>query len=166
MSAVVVAVSCSATHDFSKPNQESIQLLTGLGVKVDSHSGETVKQRARVALDPNKPNLRQVHLIHIELYDELQAAGFDISAGQMGENITTHGVDLFRATHRRPNAHTRRRCRSDRATQSLLPARQLPPRPNQSHVGPRRGRKSHPKGRDNRHRPIQRPSFSRRLDKR
>ena len=64
MSAVVAAVSCSATHDCSKPNQESIQLLTGLGVKVDSHSGETVKQRARVALDPNKPNLRQVHLIH------------------------------------------------------------------------------------------------------
>ena len=94
MSAVVAAVSCSATHDCSKPNQESIQLLTSLGVKVDSHSGETVRQRARVALDPNKPNLRQVHLIHMELYDELQAAGFDISAGQTGDNITTHGVDL------------------------------------------------------------------------
>ena len=71
MIAVVPAVSCSATHDFSKPNQESIQLLTGLGVKVDSHSGEAVKQRARVALDPNKPNLRQAHMIHMELYDEL-----------------------------------------------------------------------------------------------
>ena len=71
MSAAVAAVSCSATHDFSKPNQESIQLLTGLGVKVDSHSGEAVKQRARVALDPNKPNLRQAHMIHMELYDEL-----------------------------------------------------------------------------------------------
>ena len=95
MSAAVAAVSCSATHDCSKPNQESIQLLTGLGVKVDSHSGETVKQRARVALDLNNPNLRQVHLIHMELYDELRAAGFEISVGQMGENITTHGVDLL-----------------------------------------------------------------------
>ena len=95
MSAVVAAVSCSATHDCSKPNQESIQLLTGLGVKVDSHSGETVKRRARVALDPNKSKLRQVHLIHMELYDKLQAAGFDIPAGQMGENIATHGVDLL-----------------------------------------------------------------------
>ena len=64
-------------------------------MKVDSHSGETVKQRARVALDPNKPNLRQAHMIHMELYDELQAAGFNISAGQTGDNITTHGVDLL-----------------------------------------------------------------------
>ena len=95
MSAVVAAVSCSAAHDFSKPKQESIRLLTGLGVEGDSHSGETVKHRARVAIDPSKPNLRQVHLIHLELYVELQAAGFDISAGQKGENITTQGVDLL-----------------------------------------------------------------------
>ncbi|MEC9280637.1 MAG: MOSC domain-containing protein [Chloroflexota bacterium] len=95
MSAVVAAVSCSAAHYFSKPNQESIRLLIGLGVEGDSHSGETVKHRARVAIDPSKPNLRQVHLIHMELYAELQAAGFDISAGQMGENITTQGVDLL-----------------------------------------------------------------------
>ena len=95
MSAVVAAVSCSATHDFSKPNQESIRLLTGLGVDGDSHSGDTVKHRARVSIDPSNPNLRQVHLIHMELYDELQAAGFEISAGQMGENITTQGIDLL-----------------------------------------------------------------------
>ena len=95
MSAVIAAVSCSTTHDFSKPNQESIQLLIGLGVEGDAHSGETVKHRARVSIDPSKPNLRQVHLIHMELYAELQAAGFDISAGQMGENITTQGVDLL-----------------------------------------------------------------------
>ena len=95
MSAVVAAVSWSAAHDFCKPNLESLRLLTGLGVEGDSHSGETVKHRARVAIDPSKPNLRQVHLIHMELYAELQAAGFDISAGQMGENITTQGVDLL-----------------------------------------------------------------------
>nr|WP_250126131.1 MOSC domain-containing protein [Chroococcidiopsis sp. CCMEE 29] len=57
--------------------------------------GETVKHRSRVAVDPTQPNLRQVHLIHAELHDELQAAGFVVLAGQMGENVTTRGVDLL-----------------------------------------------------------------------
>src|SRR5438105_477948 len=92
---VVLTVSRSATHTFCKPNQESIRLLTGLGVEGDAHSGETVKHRSRVAIDPTQPNLRQVHLIHAELHDELRAAGFTVSAGQMGENITTHGIDLL-----------------------------------------------------------------------
>ncbi|HEX8034390.1 MAG TPA: MOSC domain-containing protein [Ktedonobacterales bacterium] len=96
MSGAVVAVSSSPTHTFSKPNQQSIRLLTGLGVEDDAHLGETVKHRSRVARDPSQPNLRQVHLIHAELHDELQAAGFTVSAGQMGENITTRGVDLLR----------------------------------------------------------------------
>lgn len=95
MSGAVVAVSSSPTHTFSKPNQQSIRLLTGLGVEGDAHLGETVKHRSRVARDPSQPNLRQVHLIHAELHDELQAAGFTVSAGQMGENITTRGVDLL-----------------------------------------------------------------------
>jgi MOSC domain-containing protein YiiM len=95
MGGVVTAVSCSATHTFSKVNQESIRLVAGSGVAGDAHSGETVKHRSRVARDPTQPNLRQVHLIHAELHDELQAAGFDVSAGQMGENITTRGVDLL-----------------------------------------------------------------------
>lgn len=95
MDRVVIAVSLSATHLFTKPNQESIQLLAGLGVEGDSHMGETVKHRSRVAVDPTQPNLRQVHLIHAELHDELRAAGFVVSAGQMGENITTRGVDLL-----------------------------------------------------------------------
>jgi hypothetical protein len=95
MGGVVVAVSRSSTHTFTKPNQESIQLLTGLGVAGDSHMGETVKHRSRVAVDPTQPNLRQVHLIHAELHDELQASGFVVSAGQMGENITTRGIHLL-----------------------------------------------------------------------
>lgn len=95
MDGVVIAVSRSATHTFTKPNQGSIQLLTGLGVEGDAHMGETVKHRSRVAVDPTQPNLRQVHLIHAELHDELRAAGFVVSAGQMGENITTRGVDLL-----------------------------------------------------------------------
>lgn len=96
MSPSVLAVSSSPAHTFSKSNQGSIRLLAGLGVEGDAHLGETVKHRSRVARDPRQPNLRQVHLIHAELHDELQAAGFAASAGQMGENITTRGVDLLR----------------------------------------------------------------------
>ena len=92
---IVTAVSCSGKHTVSKPNQERIQLLAGLGVAGDAHQGETVKHRSRVKRDPTQPNLRQVHLIHAELHDELRDAGFAVSAGEMGENITTHGVDLL-----------------------------------------------------------------------
>jgi MOSC domain-containing protein YiiM len=88
-------VSRSATHTLIKPNQERIRLLAGLGVEGDAHLGETVKHRSRVARDPSQPNLRQVHLIHAELHDELEAVGFTVAAGQMGENITTRGVDLL-----------------------------------------------------------------------
>ncbi len=95
MSGTVQAVSCSPTHTFTKSNQRSIRLLTGLGVEGDAHLGETVKHRSRVARDPSQPNLRQVHLIHAELHDELRAAGFTVSDGQMGENITTRGINLL-----------------------------------------------------------------------
>lgn len=91
----VLAVSRSAAHTFTKLNQASIRLIAGLGVEGDAHMGKTVKHRSRVAVDPTQPNLRQVHLIHAELHDELQASGFVVSAGQMGENITTRGIDLL-----------------------------------------------------------------------
>lgn len=91
----VVAVSRSATHTFSKESGEGIRLLAGLGVEGDAHLGETVKHRSRVRQDPARPNLRQVHLIQAELHDELRAAGFRVSAGQMGENVTTRGIDLL-----------------------------------------------------------------------
>ncbi len=93
MDGVVIAVSCSATHTFTKPNQGSIQLMTGLGVEGDAHMGKTVKHRSRVAVDPTQPNLRQVHLIHAELHDELRAAGFVVSAGQMGQYPNHRGAD-------------------------------------------------------------------------
>lgn len=95
MNGKVVAVSCSATHTMSKGNQPAIRLLEGLGVEGDAHAGTTVKHRSRVARDPSQPNLRQVHLIHAELHRELGEAGFNVSAGQMGENITTEGIDLL-----------------------------------------------------------------------
>jgi MOSC domain-containing protein YiiM len=91
----VKAISKSATHTLHKYNAESIMLLEGLGVEGDAHQGVTVKHRSRVALDPTQPNLRQVHLIHSELHDELKEKGFNIAAGQMGENITTEGVALL-----------------------------------------------------------------------
>lgn len=61
----------------------------------DAHAGETVQHRLQVARDPSQPNRRQVHLLHAELHDELQAAGFDVYAGDRGENVTTHGVALL-----------------------------------------------------------------------
>jgi MOSC domain-containing protein YiiM len=95
MEAMVAAVSSSARHTLSKPTQAVIRLVAGLGVEGDAHSGETVKHRSRVARDPSQPNLRQVHLIHAELFDELLDRGFDLCAGQMGENVTTRGIDLL-----------------------------------------------------------------------
>jgi MOSC domain-containing protein YiiM len=91
----VLAVSKSPTHSFGKPRQREIRLLAGLGVEGDAHLGETVKHRSRVATDPTQPNLRQVHLIHAELLDELHEKGFAVEPGEMGENITTHGLDLL-----------------------------------------------------------------------
>ena len=92
---IVTAVSRSPVHRFSKETEDSIRLLAGLGVEGDAHLGETVKHRSRVRQDPSQPNLRQVHLIHSELHDELREAGFDVSAGQIGENVTTRGIDLL-----------------------------------------------------------------------
>lgn len=92
---IVTAVSRSPRHAFSKVREDSIRLLAGLGVEGDAHLGETVRHRSRVRRDPTQPNLRQVHLIHAELHDELAAAGFSVSAGEMGENVTTRGVDLL-----------------------------------------------------------------------
>src|SRR3954447_7006121 len=95
MSGVVLAVSRSPTHTFSKPNLPSIRLVAGLGVAGDAHAGVTVKHRSRVAADPTQPNLRQIHLIQAELFDELREQGFEVGPGQLGENVTTRGVDLL-----------------------------------------------------------------------
>jgi MOSC domain-containing protein YiiM len=95
MKGIVAAVSRSKSHSFSKSTEMSIRLLAGLGVDGDAHMGETVKHRSRVRVDPTKPNLRQVHLIHAELHDELKQRGFDVHPGDVGENITTRGIDLL-----------------------------------------------------------------------
>ncbi|MFD8733459.1 MOSC domain-containing protein [Streptomyces sp. NPDC059618] len=95
MAGQVTAVSRDATYTFSKTNRESITLLTGLGVEGDVHAGETIRHQFRMTYEPDLPNLRQVHLMHEELFDELALKGFEVSAGQLGENITTRQVDLL-----------------------------------------------------------------------
>ena len=95
MDAHVAAVHRSPDYTFSKPTTREIELIAGLGVAGDVHAGTTVKHRSRVARDPTQPNLRQVHLIHAELHDELATRGFDVNAGAMGENVTTRGIDLL-----------------------------------------------------------------------
>ena len=95
MTAVVVAVSCSGAHTMSKPAHEAIKLLAGLGVEGDAHLGTTVQHLYPMRRDPTQPNLRQVHLIHAELHEELRAAGFELAPGEMGENVTTRGIDLL-----------------------------------------------------------------------
>ena len=92
---IAIAVSLSPTHTMAKANQPAIRLLAGIGVEGDAHAGSTVKHRSRLLLGATRPNLRQVHLIHAELHDELRAAGMPVAPGQMGENVTTRGVDLL-----------------------------------------------------------------------
>jgi MOSC domain-containing protein YiiM len=92
---VVVAVCRAPGHQLSKRPVDAVRLVAGLGVDGDAHAGRTVQHRSRVRRDPTQPNLRQVHLIHAELHDELRARGFAVEAGAMGENVTTQGVDLL-----------------------------------------------------------------------
>lgn len=91
----IVAVSARSGHHFSKTPSLSIRLLRGLGVAGDAHMGETVKHRSRVRRDPTQPNLRQVHLIHAELFEELRVKGFVVQPADLGENVTTEGIDLL-----------------------------------------------------------------------
>jgi MOSC domain-containing protein YiiM len=91
----VTAVHRSEAHTFSKATCESIELVAGLGVNGDAHQGAKVQHRSRVAANPDQPNLRQVHLVMSELLDEVTNAGHSIVAGQLGENITTTGIDLI-----------------------------------------------------------------------
>jgi MOSC domain-containing protein YiiM len=95
MSQSVVAVSSSPEHTFSKPNRASVTLIAGVGVEGDAHSGELIKHRYLVRRDPTQPNLRQVHLIHHELFIRLAQQGHEVTAGQLGENITTRGIGLL-----------------------------------------------------------------------
>ena len=91
----VIGVSRDEHHRFSKRPAAALCLLVGLGVEGDAHQGATVQHRSRVAIDPTQPNLRQVHLIQRELFDDLREQGFAVMPGDLGENITTTGIDLL-----------------------------------------------------------------------
>lgn len=91
----VVAVSRDDEHRFSKPVVDEVVLVAGWGIEGDAHAGTTVQHRSRVARDPSQPNLRQVHLVHAELFDELEPTGHHVAPGELGENVTTRGVDLL-----------------------------------------------------------------------
>jgi len=91
----IISVSKKHGHHFSKLQCASIQLIKGQGVEGDAHRGITVKHLSRVKIDPTQPNLRQVHLIHYELIEELQNKGFKVDSATLGENITTKGIDLL-----------------------------------------------------------------------
>jgi MOSC domain-containing protein YiiM len=95
MPSTITSVSLSPEHSFSKDVKPEIALIAGLGVEGDAHAGVTVRHRYRVRKDPTAPNLCQVHLIHEELFAELAEQGIDVTAGTMGENVTTRGIDLL-----------------------------------------------------------------------
>lgn len=95
MTSVIIGLARDGQHRFSKQPCESLTLLAGLGVEGDAHAGRLVQHLSRMARDPNVPNLRQVHLIHSELFEELAEKGFEVSPGQLGENVTTRGIDLL-----------------------------------------------------------------------
>jgi MOSC domain-containing protein YiiM len=95
MAAIVTSLSRSKEHTFTKPNETTISLVVGLGVRGDAHMGETVKHRSHIRKFGDIPNLRQVHLIHEELFAELRAGGFNLQPGSIGENVTTRGIDLL-----------------------------------------------------------------------
>lgn len=91
----VTAVHQNLAHKFSKTTVPRIELVAGYGVRNDAHFGVTVKHRSRVAKDPTQPNLRQVHLLHEELFDAVASGGLNVLPGDMGENLTTRGIDLL-----------------------------------------------------------------------
>lgn len=95
MSGTVIAVAKDEGHNFSKRIVPEIEIIKGLGVEGDAHLGKKVKHRSRVKVDPMQPNLRQVHLIHSELFAEVAEKGFSVNPADLGENITTEGVDLL-----------------------------------------------------------------------
>ena len=92
---VVASVNLQAEHVFSKSQAEQITLVPGHGVEGDAHAGTTVQHLSRIRKDPSQPNLRQVHLMHAELFDQLAEHGYQVEPGQLGENVTTRGLDLL-----------------------------------------------------------------------
>jgi MOSC domain-containing protein YiiM len=90
----VVAVASKEKHEFSKRTRHAITLVEDHGVEGDVHAGRVIQHRYLAKKMPVMPNNRQVHLIASELFTELGLSGFNVSPGELGENITTAGLDL------------------------------------------------------------------------
>lgn len=95
MTPTIIGLACDSEHRFSKRPCATLRLIAGLGVEGDAHVGVLVQHLSRMAKQPTAPNLRQVHLIHAELFDELAVAGFSVGPAQLGENVTTRAFDLL-----------------------------------------------------------------------
>jgi len=91
----ILGVFASRSHKFSKPGRDAVTLIEGLGIEGDSHFGATVQHIYDARRDPARPNARQVHLIQAELLDEVNAKGFRVQPGDLGENVSTRGIDLL-----------------------------------------------------------------------
>jgi MOSC domain-containing protein YiiM len=94
LNGTVVAVASNAKHEFSKPSKETIKLVADHGVEGDAHAGRFIQHRYLAKKTPAAPNNRQVHLIASELFRELASNGFNVAPGDLGENVTTKGLDL------------------------------------------------------------------------
>jgi hypothetical protein len=134
---VVVAVSRSAEHAVGKANAPAIRLLAGQGVEGDAHRGALVQHRSRVARDPRAPNLRQVHLLHAELPEELGARGFALAPGALGENVTTRGLELLALPSGARLPRRRGPDRAHRPAQPVRAARRASAGPDGGHARPR-----------------------------
>lgn len=95
MRGTVIGVARDEEHRFGKVPQPRIRLIAGLGVEGDAHAGATIRHRSRRKKNPEVPNLRQVHLLQAELFEELAEKGFSVRAAEMGENVTTSDIDLL-----------------------------------------------------------------------
>jgi len=95
MTGRIVSLSRSPVHEFSKDEAATLRLLAGFGVEGDAHGGDRIQHRSRVAIDPTRPNLRQIHLLHMELLRELEEEGYAVGPGRLGENILTEDLDLL-----------------------------------------------------------------------
>ncbi|OBT91659.1 hypothetical protein VE01_10343 [Pseudogymnoascus verrucosus] len=101
----ITSLSLSPTHAFSKPPISRLVLIPGLGVEGDCHLGADIQHLSRMTVRPLPENLRQVHLMSGEFLEGLVVRGEEGKAGEgegkrrvkpgdLGENITTSGLDL------------------------------------------------------------------------
>lgn len=91
----VIGVHVGSAHTFSKTSQDVIRLIENHGVEGDAHAGSCDQHLFHIRRFGEQPNLRQVHLIQAEFFDEVAEKEHVVRSGELGENITTRSVDLL-----------------------------------------------------------------------